>query len=293
MTLVGRPDHVAAIRRGGLRIIEGDREEVERVDAVAELPSGFETDAALLTVKTFALANAAEGLATVLRAPVPTLLPQNGLGVDTLAEAALASAGWADPSAWTVRAVHSIPATWVSPGVVRAAGTGDILLPEPSGRGARSSHILRFEQLLSSAGFSVRTVRDFDREVWRKALVNAAINPVTAVRGVTNGRLLEEPARGEARALLREALAVARSAGYDFSEAEALGDLDRVVRATAANRSSMLQDLDRGRPTEVDTISGALLALGRSYGLDLPATRAVVEEVRRCVRESARRAQGS
>jgi 2-dehydropantoate 2-reductase len=293
VTLVGRPDHVAAIRASGLRILGPEGEEVDRVDAVSELPPGSTTDVALLTVKTFALASAATGLARAVETPVPTLLPQNGLGVEALAAAALSAGGWDDPSDWTVRAVHSIPVTWVGPGVVRAAGTGELLLPRSSGDGLLDSHVRRFEHLLSRAGFSVRTVTDFDREVWRKVLVNAAINPVTAIRGVTNGGLRAAPARSEALALLREARAVARVAGHDFPEEEAVRDFDRVVRATAANRSSMLQDLDRGRPTEIEAISGALLRIAAEHGLDLPATRAITDEVRRRAGEPARRAQGS
>ncbi|MGD0250340.1 MAG: 2-dehydropantoate 2-reductase [Thermoplasmata archaeon] len=287
VTLVGRPDHVAQIRASGLRVLDHGVELVPLV-AVTELPDETVTEAAFVTTKTFDLAAAAATLARAVRSPVPTLLPQNGLGVEAIANDALASAGWSDPSRWTVRAVHSVPVTWVGPGVVRQAGTGEILLPETTGPTAFC--VRRFEQLFSGAGFTVRTVRAFDREVWRKVLINAAINTVTAVRGVPNGRLLEEPARGEALALLREALTVARAAGHEFSEEEAVRDFEHVARATAENRSSMLQDMDRGRPTEVDSISGALLRIAVAHGLDLPATRAVTEELRRRARESARRA---
>ena len=287
VVVVGRPAHVAEIRSGGLRILDHEVE-VVRLEAVIELPPGSAPDVALLTTKTFDLATAAAALATAVRSPVPTLLPQNGLGVETLANDALESAGWPDPSSWTVRAIHSIPATWVRPGEVREAGTGVILLPDPTGPTA--PHVRSFERLLAGAGFSVKRVCAFDREVWRKVLINAAINPVTAVRGVPNGRLLEEPARGEAIALLREALRAARAAGHEFSEEEAVRDFEEVARATAENRSSMLQDLDRGRPTEIDSISGALLRVAEAHGLDLPATRAIVGEVRRRSRDSARRA---
>jgi len=286
VTAVGRPAHVAAIRSAGLRILDHGTEVVP-LEAVTELPAGVGVDAALLTTKTYDLGAAATALARAVRSPVPTLLPQNGLGVEDVANGALGSAGWRDPSSWTVRAIHSVPVTWVGPGVVREAGTGEILLPEPDG--PTGTHVRRFEDLLRGAGFSVRTVRDFDREVWRKALLNAAINPVTALRGVPNGRLLEEPARGEALALLHEALEAARAAGHDFSEPEAVRDLEKVARATAENRSSMLQDLDRGRPTEVDSISGALLRVASAHGLDLPATRQVIARLGRRGRVPPRR----
>jgi 2-dehydropantoate 2-reductase len=287
VTLVGRAAHVAAIRAHGLRILDGT-EEVVPVPALSELPDGFATDAALLTTKTFDVAGAATALARAVRSPVPTLLPQNGLGVESVANDALASSGWPEPARWTVRAIHSVPVTWVGPGVVRQAGTGEILFPEPTGPSA--DRVRTLVGLLSDAGFSVRSISDFDREVWRKAIVNAAINPVTALRGIPNGRVLDEPARSESLALLQEAVRAARAAGYDISEAESVRDFERIARASAANRSSMLQDVDRGRPTEIDAISGALLRSAATHGLDLPRTRAIVEAVRRRRSEGAGRA---
>jgi 2-dehydropantoate 2-reductase len=290
--LVGRPDHVAAIRDRGLRV-RNRTEEVFRLPARTELSVGESADAVLLTVKTYDLPSASGALARAFRRPAPVLLPQNGLGVETLARQALAAGGWSTPADWTVRAVHSVPVTWVAPGVVREAGTGEILLPDPENVGALRARVERFRDLFRDAGFSVRTVRDFEREVWRKALVNAAINPVTAARGVPNGRLLEGGERTEALRLLREALFVARAAGFDFSEEEAIRDLERVARSTAQNRSSMLQDLDRGRPTEIEAISGEILRIGEAHGLDLPATRAIVEEIRRRSTDARARPQPS
>lgn len=290
--LVGRPEHVAKIQAHGL-IVRGRTEERVELAATATLPTPTEADAVLLTVKTFDLASASEELSRAVPRPVPTLLPQNGLGVELVARSGLARGGWPAPEAFTVRAVHSVPATLVAPGVVREAGSGEVLLPDLRSAGALALRIRLFRDLLSAAGFTVRTVREFDREVWRKALVNAAINPVTAVRGVPNGRLLNGPLRSEALALLTEARRAARAAGFDFSEAEILQDFERVARATAENRSSMLQDLDRGRPTEIEAISGELLRVAAAHDLDLPVTRRMVDEVHRRARVAADRPQPS
>ena len=165
-------------------------------------------------------------------------------------------------------------------GCVRATGTGEVILPTPGGRGALAGPIELFKELLRGAGLTVRTSSDIDREVWRKALLNAAINPVTALHGVPNGRLIDGSLRSEAVALLTEARAVARAQGFVFGEAEATREFERVVRATSENRSSMLQDIDRGRPTEIEAISGELLRLGAVHGLDLPHTRAACVAVR-------------
>ncbi len=280
VTLIGRPEHVAAIRGSGLRIL-GEGEAVVRVDADDHWPVGPTPDVALITTKTFDLRRAAESLAQAQALPIPTLLPQNGLGVESIAGDALRHGGWPDPPSWIVRAVNSIPATLVAPGVVRAAGTGELLFgfAERAGEAGPATRVLG--ELLASSGLPVRTVGDLRVEVWRKAIVNAAINPVTALHAVPNGELAAGPLRTEAVTLLKEALSVANREGVSLPDVEALGDFDRVVRATAQNRSSMLQDLDRGRPTEIDAISGELLRRAEAHGLDLPATRRALDSVHR------------
>ncbi len=290
--LIGRPAFVAAARAHGLRI-EGRAHGSYAVLARTALAPDDAPEVVLLTVKTYDVAPAATDLARALRVPVPLLLLQNGLGVERTAESALRSGGWADPPRWTVRAIHSIPATLLAPGVVRAAGSGELLLPDAESAGAVAPHALRFRNLFAGAGFEVRDVPDLEREVWRKALVNAAINPVTALLGVTNGELAHEPGRSRALRLLEEARAAAASAGYEFSPGEVVADFDRVVRATAANRSSMLQDIDRGRPSEIDAISGEILRVAERRGLDLPETRTVVAEVARRVTGGGARPQRS
>ena len=286
--LIGRAAHVAAVRAHGL-VVRNDHDEVVKLDAEVDVRPGTVVDAALVTVKSFDLAVAMRELARALGVPVPTLMPQNGIGIEATAEAALRAGGWADPGPWMVRAVHSVPATWLGPGIVRQAGEGEVLLPAPNGQDPLDGHIRLFEGLLRGAGFRVLLGAEFERDVWRKCLVNAAINPLTAVRGIPNGSLLDGPVHAEALTLLREARLAARAAGFEFTEAEAVREFERVARATAANRSSMLQDLDRGRRTEIDAISGELLRVAERHGLSLPATRAIMGEVeRRTTRESPR-----
>lgn len=287
--LIGRPAHVAAVRAEGLRV-EGVEPGTSRLDAATEVPAGTVAEAALMTVKSFDLAPASEALARAVR-PVPTALLGNGLGIEEVAGRGLRAGGWPRPEEMIVRAVHTVPATFLGPGVVRASGTGEVVLPDPGTAGGAAAAVRTFAQLFSEAGLAVRTSRTFELELWRKAAVNAAINPVTATRRVPNGELAAGTARREAERLLAEAVAVARASGLDLSEEVARADLDRVVRATAENRSSMLQDVERGRPTEIDAISGEILRRGRALGLDLPATAEAIDRVRRAAERPDRPAQ--
>jgi 2-dehydropantoate 2-reductase len=277
--LVGRAAHVRAIREHGLRL-EGSVEGSFSIDARETLDAGAPPDVILLTVKTPDLEAAADAISEALPRRVPVLALENGLGVQRRLEERFHARGWKNPEGWIRRAVHTLPATWLRPGVVRYAGTGEVLLgsdppEEPDARAAR------YEALFRSAGIPVRTVDDLDREIWRKTLVNAAINPVTADHGVLNGQLAKEPWRRQALDLLEEARHVAAAEGFEFTAEEAERELWRVVRATARNQSSMLQDVLHGRETEIASISGALLAFGTAHGLSLPATRRVAERIRR------------
>jgi 2-dehydropantoate 2-reductase len=131
----------------------------------------------------------------------------------------------------------------------------------------------------------VDTVPDADDLLWSKVVINAAINPLTALLRVPNGELLARPA---ARTLLaasaREAAAVANGLGRNLAYQDPVAAVEEVARRTAANRSSMLQDVERGAPTEIDAICGAIAQVGEQSGVAAPVNwalwllvRAVVE----------------
>jgi 2-dehydropantoate 2-reductase len=277
VTLVGRPGPVRAIREHGL-VVEGVGATVVRPQAEESVGAGSDADVYLVAVKTFDLDAALSALAAA-RPPRPTLLVQNGLGVEAVALEALGAGGWREPARYLVRAVQSVPATALGPGRVRATGVGEIVLPDPARAGPAAAAVRTVTELLRATTVPVRVTGDFEREVWRKLLVNAAINPVTAIHGVVNGAVLDEPLRTEALVLLEEARLVAGRAGVAFAREEAIAEFERVARATATNRSSMLQDVERGRPTEIDAISGELVRRGRAVGVALPATDAAREAV--------------
>ncbi len=277
VTLVGRPEQVRAIRDAGLQIV-GERAGLFRLPAETTIPPAPPPDAILLAVKSFDLEAASGAIGRQWADPIPLLLPQNGWGIERTVRRALAAAGGPGDATVVLRFVHSVPATLEAPGVVRAAGTGTLVVPAPRGPGAEAVGTLL--ALLGSMGYPVEPRADFDRALWEKLLVNAAINPVTADHGIPNGRLVDDPFRGQALALLEEARRAAELSGIRIPADEAERRLWSVVRSTAANRSSMLQDLERGRPTEIEAISGALVEIARSHGERLPHTERVLGRIR-------------
>lgn len=123
---------------------------------------------------------------------------------------------------------------------------------------------------LELAGFSASMSKNISSRIWQKLLINAVINPLTALLRVPNGELLTLPGAGELmRALYEEGVALARALDIRL-EPDLWEQLLEVCRRTANNRSSMLQDITAGRLTEIDAITGGLLREADRGGIALP-----------------------
>jgi len=129
---------------------------------------------------------------------------------------------------------------------------------------------------LDAAGLEPIWSEDVQIIVWRKLLLNVAINPVCAIAGVRNGALAEVPELwDQAMAAMVEAAAVARASGVDLGEIDLDSHLRKVVEATADNRCSMLQDVMAGRATEIDSLCGAVVERGEAVGIPTPANQSL------------------
>lgn len=269
--LVGRQAHVDAVRQGGVRV-SGSREFVAACDASTEAPPHWLPDLAVVAVKAFDREEAVDGLAGRLGPRSTVLTVQNGLGNwERYREA------FAEQTVLAASVVYG--ARLASPGHVVATGEPEIVVGgTPDDYEAADALADAFDH----ADLPTRAVRDVRGVLLAKALVNAAINPVTALAGVPNGRLLEDDAlRGRVKRICEEGQSLIGQVGFDVPVKDLLGRVDEVARNTAGNRSSMLQDLDRGRRTEADAILGEILDLGRAHGVDMPETADVYEEISR------------
>lgn len=156
--------------------------------------------------------------------------------------------------------------------VVQPSGAGDTLLPPG---------FKPVAELLVAAGLRARVEPDIAAARLAKLLVNVAINPLAAIFRVRNGDLLAPPHRALLDALVTEAWPVLRAEGLLLDEAAARARVEAVATATGANRASMLQDVLAGRKTEIDAITGVLLALAERHGLPAPTHQAVFTLVKR------------
>ena len=123
---------------------------------------------------------------------------------------------------------------------------------------------------------TVEVVDDPWPSVWRKVVTNAAVNPTTALLGTLNSDLLGNVAAGRiADGLAREVARVATAAGVDVSEDDAVKWWREMAELTGANRSSMLQDVEAKRATEIDAICGAVYREGQRRGVAAPLNQAM------------------
>jgi len=138
-----------------------------------------------------------------------------------------------------------------------------------------------FVSLLDEAELNPVWSSEINKEIWRKLLINVAINPICAIAGIKNGGLLEIPELwAQSLEAMREAESVARASGVELGAIDIEDYLKQVVIATADNRVSMLQDIMAGRRTEIDAICGAVISKGEECGIQTPRNEVLLALVK-------------
>ena len=259
--LGGWPEGLAALQARGVCLVDANgAEHCFPVRATADPAACRPASHALVLVKSWQTARAAEQLAACLASDGITLTLQNGWGNRETLQAQLGGSRVA-------AGVTTLGATLLGPGRVRAGGDGPITIPTDE----RLTPLL---DLLRLAGFETRTSADVDGLLWSKLVINAAINPLTALLRIPNGELLARPA---ARALMaeaaNEAAMVGNALGFKLTFDDPVQAAEVVARRTAANHSSMFQDVQRNAPTEIDAICGAVVEAGERTDTPTPVNR--------------------
>ncbi|WP_436933883.1 ketopantoate reductase family protein [Halovenus marina] len=240
VTLVGRDPHVAAIERDGLRVTGAF--DLKRAPEAATEPRS--ADLAVVAVKAYDTPEAARALSTFEYDAV--LSVQNGMGNEATLAAGLSCPVLAGTCTYGARLSN--------PGVVECTGVGTVTLgPRVGGDSAVAT---RVGQAFEQAGIDTVVADDMPRRLWEKLAVNAAINPTTALARVENRATREAPLRETATAVAHETARVAGQQGIDLDPTETADRVFAVADATAENTSSMLQDVQAERRTEIDAING-------------------------------------
>jgi 2-dehydropantoate 2-reductase len=259
-----RPDRVARLRLRGILV-----HSLERVQRVVEVPIGLAPevgpcDLTIVAVKAYQTETAARVLPALMSEGGVALTLQNGLGnLETMARTVGTSR--------LLAGVGLLGVTRQDEGRIIHAGRGVIYIGAPAGSRVSASEVAAVVDLFRGAGLECQPREDIEAVLWEKLVINAGINPLTALLRVPNGALLKLPEAWEvAVAAAVEAQAVAQAAGLTLS-GDPAARLRQVCANTAANRSSMLQDILAGRPTEIEAMNAQVAARGRALGLPTPA----------------------
>lgn len=274
VTLIGNwAEQIETVRRNGLTITAADGRQTQHslylTNNLADVPPA---DIALILVKSHQTARAARQAAPVLKPDGLAITLQNGLGnLEIVAQAVgprRAGLG-----------ITAQGATMLAPGHLYHAGQGPTHLAKiPGYHGNRLTEVVA---LFNTAGLETTLVDNADSLVWGKLAINAGINPLTALLEVPNGRLAEdENLRQMMAAAANEVAQVAAAQGIHLPYTDAARRAAEVSKATASNRSSMLQDVSRAAPTEIDAISGAVVRFGQRLGIPTPVNEFLLRRVK-------------
>jgi len=262
ITMLGTwPEGLNALNKSGVRFM--DANEVEHsysVHATNDPRECVDAKHVIVLVKAWQTERVANQLKECLPDDGLALTLQNGLGNrETLAQ----SLGMNRVALGST----TTGATLLGPGLVKAGGEGIISLE-------RNQALGPLEAALRLAGFKTQIVDDAESLIWGKLVINAAINPLTALLRVKNGELLERrSAREMMQTLALETANVAQAENIKLPFDNPVKTAEDVARKTATNTSSMLQDVLRGAPTEIDAICGEVVKTAEKHNIQTPVNR--------------------
>lgn len=265
--LITRRGGVArAIRRRGLRIIKKGNTEKVNLECTTNVDVISECEAVLLAVKSYDTNEVARSIKPYLESNGVLVTLQNGLGNIEAIESVL-------PRYTLVGGSTTIGALLLGDGEVLWSGGGPTVIGEY--RRLPSSRVKNLARIFTESGVPTDVTSNLQRVLWTKALINAGINPVTALLKITNGELLEDKeASLIATKAVQEGSKVANIEGIRF-RTDLVQEMLNVAKQTAANKSSMLQDVENHRETEIDAINGAIATRGKKHSIPTPVNMAL------------------
>lgn len=290
VSLIARGPHLAAIRRQGLTVRQGGREAVTKL-AASDRPEDFgPQDYVVIALKAQAIAGILDRLPALLHERTAVVTAVNGVpwwyfhGVGGAYEGKTLET--VDPGArqWRVigpaRAIGCVvyPAAEVlAPGVIDVLEGDRFSLGEPDG--SVSARVQALADIMRKGGLKAPVRPRLREEIWVKLLGNVSFNPISALTGATLGEICRDAStRALVRAMMVEAAAVAAKLGVVMPI-----DVDKRIagaEAVGEHKTSMLQDLERGRPMEIDALVASVAELGRLTSMPTPHIDAVLALVR-------------
>jgi 2-dehydropantoate 2-reductase len=291
VVLFARGPHLEAMQQRGLRVISAEDGDFEvRPQLTADLSAIGKADVVFLGVKAHALTGLAPALPPLFGPETFVVSTQNGIPwwyfqnhpgeLNNLRLERVDPGGVIADAIEPRRVVGSLAyfaTDIVEPGVIRHIEGNRLSFGEPDG--TKSERARRLADTLIAAGFRCPVTTRFRHEIWVKLLGNVAFNPISALtRGTLEELVRHDETRGVVRGIMAETEAVAGRLGIELpiSIDQRIAGAEKV----GAHKTSMLQDLEAGRPMEIEAVVGAVVELGDRLGVPMPHTRTVYACVR-------------
>ena len=267
---------VAALNEHGLTVDrDGSPSSNYAASATIDAASVGICDIVLVLVKAYDTPEAVSALAPLVGPETIIVTLQNGVGAGEIIAAAFPD------SLKTGKIVQGVTyqgGTVLAPGHVYHHSTAATLFGPFLG--ADTAGAKKVAALWTEAGWAASVADDIDAEVWKKVVVNG-VNAIAATTGLPSRAMTESPAvRQLVEDVVLEGMAVAHALGYTQLDAEqAVADILAVLAETPEGRTSMLQDIDAGRRTEIDVLNGAVIEAAERLDIDVPLNRSLYTHV--------------
>jgi 2-dehydropantoate 2-reductase len=286
VTLIARGEHLAAIRRDGLRVLMDGREMVVDVPATDDPGDIGVVDVVLLGLKAYSYASCGPLLAPLLGPTTSVVAAQNGIpwwyfyrqggSFDGRRIESVDPDGAVSAVIPPQRVIGCVPypaAEIVAPGIIRHLEGTQFPLGETDR--SKSDRCRDFADAMTAAGFR-SPVTDIRPQIWLKLMGNAAFNPISALTHSTMADICAYPAsRALVVRLMEEIAEIATAIGDPPPSAITIERRLAGAERVGHHKTSMLQDLDAGKPLEVDALLGAVVEIADMVGVEAPNLRAV------------------
>jgi len=256
-------EHVQTINKDGLSIEREGKTRTLSIEATTDPEQIGQAELVIIFVKSTHTASAAETARKLAGSDGAVMTLQNGMGnADILSEVI-------DPQR-VLAGTTSHGATLLGPGSIRHAGVGATTIGAWAETEQGRERARKLSDFLTRIGLESEAVDDVRSVLWNKLLINIGINAITALTAIKNGRILDlEITRELSRNAVEEAMKIAGKMNIKVRE-DAVDHVYAVAEATAVNRSSMGQDVDNKRQTEIGTINGFIVRQAKRLGLQAP-----------------------
>jgi len=274
--LIGRKSHVDAIKENRL-VIRGKTEMAVKVSADDSVDKVTDSpDLLILTVKSYDTESAVKQVKKIVDKDTVVLSLQNGLdNIDKIKKNV--------DCKQVIAGVTTHGVFFSKPGVVDHTGVGKTVLGEIDGR--ETERLDDVVDVFNGAGIETVASKDVMKEIWVKAVVNSSINPLTTLFQCKNGYLLGNPLlEAIVEKICIESTRVANKEGLDLSHRDMCKKTTEVIHDTSENYSSMLQSFKHGKKTEIDSINGRIVEIGKRHGLEPTMNEVLVYMIKQICR---------